>query len=612
MIVAPGKRPGAPLPDLTACDREPIHALGHIQPHGVLIATVPEGHRITHISANFDRSVGLSAEDCLDTNLAELVGQGAFAAMEQSLREASYGPSNVLKLDLPFPLSPRRKILVHRHAGRMILELEDAPLHDDSGSALWKAQNIIAGLRHAQTVTQLCEEAVREIRKLTGYDRVMIYQFDRAGHGTVVAEDKTDSLVPFLHLRFPASDIPAQARRLYVLQRVRAIPDVAYVPVPLLSEAGPPLDMSFCALRGISPVHLEYLANMGVRASFSVSLLQGDALWGLIACHHDTKLMPSADLRALCDVIGQLLSLLIVRVTETEALAVRLDRHRMNVEIRDNMDDTLGVAASLAHASNTILDLMSAGGALVQCGCEVRLIGITPPEGEARAMVAALLRTSDGNATSVSDAGSPRGIAADYAATASGILVMPLTEDGTDTIAWFRPELPQTVRWGGNPNKPVITEPGSARLSPRKSFAAWSELLLGRSQAWSDIDLLVASDLQRIIANALLHQAEAKLAQLSAYDHLTGLANRRTMEAQLARWQLEGAPGAAAMLFIDLDRFKAVNDSLGHSAGDECLVHVATRLRHFGTRHQHGGPLRRRRIRHFLARCHPGRCEGAR
>lgn len=295
---------------LDGCDREPIHAPGHIQPHGVLIVTAAGSQRISHVSANAGASLGLQPAVLLGRGLAEVFGAAAVAAMEQSLGDAEYAPTNVLTLALPVPLRPRRKVSAHRWQDRLFVELEDAPPDGTAGAALSRAQHIITGLRRADTVPALLEATVREVRRLSGFDRVMVYRFDVAGHGSVVAEQKAASLSAYLNLHYPATDIPGQALTLYVRQRVRAVLDVDARPVPLVSCEAQALDMSFCTLRALSPVHCEYLRNMGVRASFSISILQDETLWGLIVCHHMCPRALTADLRALCDVIGQLVSML--------------------------------------------------------------------------------------------------------------------------------------------------------------------------------------------------------------------------------------------------------------------------------------------------------------
>jgi len=578
-------QPTPPKPDLTACDREPIHIPGHIQPHGALIATFPDSMRISHVSENFEDSVGLPAAQALNAELGDLLGSDLAAAVKTSLASGSYTPSNILNLDLPIPRNPNRNVVAHRHLGRTIIELEMPPLRQDQESSLAQAQMIITSLHRSETVSQLCTVATRELRQLTGFDRVMIYRFDADGHGTVIAEDRRDDLEPFLDLHYPASDIPQQARRLYVLQRVRSIPDVHYAPVRVLAApdagASTELDMSFCALRGVSPVHLEYMRNMDVRATMAVSLVKETALWGMIVCHHTAPLAQSADTRSFCDLIGQLTSMLLQKVEDADFLAERLRRYQSIAMLRNEMENAENIARTLARHSSAMLELVGASGALVRIGDDTMLLGQTPDQPQAASILNTLRQFHSEEIVGISDAGRPGEVAADAADTASGILLMPILNNPQDAIAWLRPETVRTVNWGGNPTKSAAQVADNGMISPRKSFAKWSEQVRGRADPWSAIDLQTAHELRRTITGALLRQAEVRLAQLSAYDPLTSLANRRTLKSYLEACRTDGFHPISSMLFFDLDRFKLINDSLGHGAGDQVLIQVAARLRQF-------------------------------
>jgi diguanylate cyclase (GGDEF)-like protein len=568
---------------LTDCDREPIHVPGHIQPQGVLIATHPGSLRVSHVSANFEASVGLPAALALDADLGALLGPELLSAVNTLLESGTHTLSNILTLTLPIPTNPERSITAHRYKGRTIVELELPPANNDHERFLALAQGIMVSLRSAQTVEHLCALATREVRRLTGYDRVIIYRFDTDGHGSVVAEDKDSALEPFLNLRYPASDIPQQARQLYIQQRVRSIPDMEYAETGLLSAPGAAdpaaLDMTYCSLRGVSPVHREYMRNMNVRATLAISLLPDSELWGMMVCHHRSPLVQSPEIRAFCDVVGQLLSVLLQKVSETEELAERMQRLRSIAALRSDMETTENLARTLAQQSAILLELVHAGGALIRIGEETIMVGNAPPADIARPLVETLRQDYREEIVGLADAGQKGAVAEACADLASGILLMPILNNPGDAIAWFRPEVITTVHWAGDPRLSKSPAQAGGRLSPRKSFAAWSELVRGRSAAWTPTDLSTAAELRRTITGALLRHAEIKLAQLSAYDPLTNLANRRTLKARLEQCRKDGAYGMSAMLFFDLDRFKVINDSMGHAVGDQVLIEIATRLR---------------------------------
>ncbi len=567
--------------DLHECAREPIETPGTIQPHGILIAASLPDLSITHASANAAGRFGLPEGRLFALRLPDVLGEAAAEAVLAAVGGEGYAPSNVLTLDLP-ALGGRADVLAHRIGDRICVEIEDADPEGRGEVPLSGAQAIINGLKLASGLDGVCAAAVRDFRALTGYDRVMVYRFDEDGHGSVIAESRHPALEPYLHLRYPASDIPAQARRLYVLQRVRVIVDVDAEPVPLLAAGGGAgagrFDMTFCSLRTSSPVHCQFVRNMGVRATLSVSLVHDDTLWGMIVCHHRSPRHPGAHLRALCDLVGQLLSVLVVRAEDAVLLGRRLQREQMVAAIGGLLETSRTVADGLSAAGPRLLDLVGAHGALVRLGGWTTLVGATPPF-EVATAIADRLRTESLGAIAADD-----GIAgrhadfAPHAERASGALVMPVSNNPSDAIVWFRGEQAAEVFWGGDPNKAAEVDPVTGRLGPRTSFAAWREVVRGRSAPWTKDDLRVAGQLRRLVTVALLRHAEHRLARFELHDTLTGLANRRALEAALDAWRDAPMEAPASLIAVALDRFALINESYGHAAGDELLRQVAQRL----------------------------------
>lgn len=564
--------------DLNECAREPIETPGTIQAHGILIAASLPDLSITHASANAAGRLALPKDRLLALRLPDLLGEPAAEAVLAAVGGEGYAPSNVLTLDLP-ALGGRADILVHRIGDRLCVEIEEADPDGLGEVPLSSAQAIINGLKLASGLDGVCAAAVRDFRALTGYDRVMVYRFDEDGHGSVIAESRDPALEPYLHLRFPASDIPAQARRLCVMQRVRLIVDVDAEPVPLLAAGGDGrLDMTFCSLRTPSPIHCQYVRNMGVRATLSVSLVHDDALWGMIVCHHRTPRHPGAHLRALCELVGQLLSVLAVRAEEAVLLGRRLQREQMVAAIGALLETSRTVVEGLSAAGSRLLGIVDAQGALVRLGGWSTLIGVTPPL-EVATAIADRLRAESLGAIAADDGVSGRHADfAPYAASASGALVMPVSNNPADAIVWFRGEQAGEVLWGGDPNKAAQVDPVTGRIGPRTSFAARREVVRGRSAPWTKDDLRVAGQLRRIVTVALLHHAEQRLARFELHDTLTGLANRRALEAALEAWRNEPIEAPASLIAVALDKFALINESYGHAAGDELLRQAAQRL----------------------------------
>ena len=288
-------------PDVSTCDVEPIHIPGAIQPHGVLVALDVTTFEILQVSANATTFFGVTPAEVLRRPLASLLGAGA----EDALAGVRLARSTAGE---PFAITVggvRLDARAHRYQGIAILEIER---HDDSAASSDGAlRSALARLQRSNSVIELCKIAVDAVRALTGFDRILLYRFDDEGHGDVIEESLAEGVDSYLGLRFPASDIPRQAREMYLLNWLRLIPDSSYVPVSLVPaqrpDTGTPLDLSFATLRSVSPVHLEYLRNMGVGASMSISLVRAEMLWGLIACHHRSPRHVSLGARAACEVI---------------------------------------------------------------------------------------------------------------------------------------------------------------------------------------------------------------------------------------------------------------------------------------------------------------------
>ncbi|GJD93482.1 hypothetical protein OCOJLMKI_0677 [Methylobacterium iners] len=385
-------------PDLSACHREPIHQPGSIQPHGVLIVADALTQRVTHVSANFARSTGMPSRSALDAPLAELLGPQALSQVQKALTSERYASTNIMTLDLAIAREPRRSVSAHSHDGHIFLELEAPSSAADHEHVVSRVQAILAQLRQAKSVASLCEQTAETLRALTGYDRVMVYRFDPDGHGEVIAENKRADLASFLHLRYPASDIPSQARQLYLKNRIRVIVDVGYEPVAMLGTAdatAPPLDMSYCGLRSVSPTHLEYLHNMGVGATLAISLIQDDKLWGMIVCHHLTAHPVPSDLRSSCDLIGQLVMLLIGRVGEAEELAQVIRRGHLMASFKQAIEQSASVLEGLAPMSVTLRDVVSATGVALRLNGKLHLFGVTPDASQAQVLLDDLIAVAN-------------------------------------------------------------------------------------------------------------------------------------------------------------------------------------------------------------------------
>jgi light-regulated signal transduction histidine kinase (bacteriophytochrome) len=510
---------------LAECAREPMRIPGAIQPHGVLLALSGNPLRVNQVSANCTRVLGLDSSELIGRTLSQLVSVQQSSLITLAYSNPPVVDSEALRMTLgaaDFSAS------LHTADGVLIIELEPwvKPAQEQSRIIT----RVLRNLQAASTLEALFDISVHEIQALTGFDRVMIYRFEPQGHGKVVAEALTGSLPSYSGLNFPGSDIPEQARELYRLNWVRVIPDAAYLPVPLVPalrpDNGEPLDLGFSTLRSVSPVHCEYLRNMGVRASMSISLLNEGRLWGLIACGHPEPLLVPREYRDACALIGQLLSVKISAIVATQLQREREDK----VVLLGQLAEAMGradreILQGLVSRPELLQSLTLASGAAVLIDERLHLFGHCPAPAEVRALhlwirdVGLTRQLLKEQVIGLQGLGVfhcdslqqdyPAGAA--FCKEASGVIAFILPKPVDNAVMWFRPQLTSPMNWSGNPTKHLSPGPvGSAshRLHPRQSFDLWQEQVTGIAQPWSRGDLYAAEDIRR---SALEHDLERQV-----------------------------------------------------------------------------------------------------
>jgi light-regulated signal transduction histidine kinase (bacteriophytochrome) len=516
--------------DLNACAREPIQIPGSIQPHGVMFVVRDEDGRIDQVSASVQEHFGLAPEDLLGQPILSLLDPSESQLLMELFDRAGPESQNGL---LTFR-GRRCESTVHTLGPLLILELVPDAESSHRRDLYADVRDALADLRNATNIRHLAASAAQHVRRIGGFDRVMVYRFLEDDSGTVIAEDREPSLAPYLGLHYPASDIPAQARALYLKNWIRTIHDAGYQASPMVPLENPtlgePLDMGRASLRSVSPIHREYLRNMGVVASMSVSLIRENRLWGLIACHHGTPWFEPSDVRAACELIGQIASMQIDTVEAKEEAIYRERAQRLQMELVRRMSEPEGVTQGLQADSSDLLDLVNATGAAVIHSGRITLLGATPTEGQVKGIIEFLKGkcwpepfATDSLSTHIPEA-------AAYSSMASGLLAACHSQRTSDFVMWFRPEVVRTVTWAGNPHKPVEPTPGD-RLRPRTSFAAWQETVSGQSRPWRRGELRAATDLRIAIMEreitALNHELELRVAERTealqkAVDELNG------------------------------------------------------------------------------------------
>ena len=375
---------GQPV-DLTNCEREPIHIPSLIQPHGVLLALQEPELTIVQTSDNTAALLHIASQALLGKSLDTLLQSSDIGALHAASQQEHLDNNPVYLLTMHIQgVRTHFDAIVHRSQGLLVLELEPAPddaLRQDTYALV---RHAVPQIQSAKTLTQMFEVVAQQIQRINGFDRVMVYRFDAEGHGSVVAETRRDDLPAFLGLHYPASDIPAQARRLYTLNLLRLIADVAYTPAAIIPTINPHtrevLDMSHCILRSVSPIHVQYLKNMGVAASLSISILQEGELWGLIACHHYTPRFVSYDVRTACEFVGQIVSLQLTSKQDSADVAYQIRLKDTQAQLVASMANEQTYQEGLVGHRPNVLDLIESEGAAVYTNGAFRCLGQVPDE----------------------------------------------------------------------------------------------------------------------------------------------------------------------------------------------------------------------------------------
>lgn len=590
--------------DLSVCEREPIHLLGSIQPHGVLLALSEPELTLRVVSDNTQSLLGEPAERLLGRTLHQVLPAELLTPALQALAHPGTWPQ---RLDMHGqPLTA----LVHHADGLSVLELERAPPGESLESALADMDRCLSPPGQVRGLQALLQWAAERVRALTGFDRVMVYRFDEDWHGEVVAESRAEGVSGFLGLHFPASDIPSQARTLYARNLLRMIADVGAEGVPLvparLPELGRPLDLSGAALRCVSSVHLEYLGNMGVAASLSLSLLREGRLWGLIACHHRTPRYVPATVRRACELLVRLLALQLAAEERGELASELAWRVHLRARLLDRLASSpQALGTALARNGELLLQLTHASGAALLGHAPV-VVGQTPPVPFLQELARWLAREHADSALFHTDRlGELHPPSAAWADVASGLLAVRLEPGAARYLMWFRPEVARTVSWAGDPRKPAQPGPrGSQRLQPRASFAEWKETVRGRGAPWTLADQEIAEGLRSGLVPVLLRQAETLArynAELEAFsgtvahdlkeslrgilwstrllkeEHGLGLPDSGLQRLREVEWQVERAQTMLAAL-LEYSRWDHVEQAWGRADMQEGVEDVLTSL----------------------------------
>ncbi|MGN7489641.1 diguanylate cyclase domain-containing protein [Paenibacillus sp. SAF-054] len=514
--------------NLTNCDKEPIHIPGRIQPHGMLLAvTLEEDHKIVQCSINVDEFIGISSDKLLGMPVAGIIGQKQQDQMLAEVQRLKSEPAQLHYMNIVVDVNGEAKDfygILHESDNLIILEME--PATDELGPVLndfEMIQSFFGKMKQTDSRVEASMLAAEQIKEMLDYDRVIIYEFDEQWNGKVIAEAKEEELETYLGHYYPASDIPKQARELYLRNWLRTIVDINYTPVDIVPTlhplTGKPLNLSLSTLRSVSPVHIEYMKNMGVGATLTISLIHENKLWGMIACHHYSKKYVTHRVRNLCNFLGAFFSSELYQREQLDdfqsELSLKTLANRISSIFIGNTSASR-VMSQIREEEENVLALMDATGAAVNYQGQLTLLGITPSSAEVRGLAAWMSKRLSDYAYHSSCLSIEYEPARLFKKEAAGAMFMSLSPDANDYIVWFRPEVIQVVNWAGDPEKAVVKEGDLERLSPRKSFEQWKHTVESTSLPWKAREMRTLSDLKAVVLKRTenqMRQAEEQAKQ---------------------------------------------------------------------------------------------------
>lgn len=498
--------------DISSCADEPIRTPGAIQPHGVLFLVNKPHLQVEVVSENVLDVLGRTVESCIGATLSEIFPRGAYEQVHEIIELLDDGEKEgaaELTVD-----AKNGEIIVDCRVcstgNQVLIELDNArtagALSHTPDIDILAVQSILARLGRQQNVSDLANAVVREVRKVTGFDRIMVYRFHADFHGEVIAESVVDGWESYLGLHFPESDIPKQARALYRENPIRHIASSKYTPVALCADTlqSDAIDLSSSQLRSVSPVHLEYLENMGVGSSMSISLMDGDALWGLIACHHKTPKYFDYRSRKACELLGTTFSLMLLQLEEAEHSREMVRLQYIERQLIAFMSNTVPFIDGAFRYLPNLSDLVNADGAASITGDLISKVGLLPSNIQIRDFVDWLVENDDSEVFATNRLVERYPAAGQWDNDLRGVLAIEVSRSRKQFLLCFRQQIMHTVTWGGDPNKNVTRAASPNQLRPRTSFAAWVQEVADESQEWSSMEVSVAHTLRRTILHVIV------------------------------------------------------------------------------------------------------------
>jgi light-regulated signal transduction histidine kinase (bacteriophytochrome) len=496
--------------DEAFCGKVPLHQTNAIQPHGALIITQKNDLKILQVSENVEQFFGILAPKMVNQSLASLVS----AEQAQKIKDR-FASSITGKIPFALTIDSKEFIAIVQEQDSLLLFEIEAVKDEASNNFIHLYEELRyagAAIEATSNTLEACAVAAKELKRLSQFDKIMIYQFDPEWNGDVIAEEMEEGMESYMGLKFPASDIPKQARDLYRLNPYRIIPNVNYEPVRLYPLLNPVTNsftnLSNCNLRSVAAVHLEYLRNMKVEASMSTRILKDGKLWGLIACHHRTPRYLSFEMCSLFELISNIVSAKIGSTQNTDASEYKSHMHQLHAQLVEDFYQSRSIAQTAYNHQGQLLELLKADGVAIVVNKGVEIIGATPDKNEIKDLVFWLQTNGIYKTYHQPSLPDVYEHAEEYAKKASGLLALPVQPEKGEYILAFRNEAVRKVNWGGNPNEAVQFEPNKINYHPRNSFKIWQETVQKTSLPWREEELEIAEHFRNFLIEFSLNNMQ--------------------------------------------------------------------------------------------------------
>ena len=498
--------------DAVFCGKVPLHQTNLIQPHGVLLIVAKDDLTILQVSENITEVLSKPASEIAGTPLSDYINSEDVQLLQERFANPIEG-----KIPLTFSFQQHGVLkkflaLVQMQPEYYIMELEkDTSSTEDSFISVYQElKYVIAAIEATASIDAAAQLVATELKRISGFDKVMIYQFDKDWNGTVIAEAMEEGMDSYLGLQFPASDIPRPAREMYRKNAYRFIPDVDYSPVRLYPVLNPVsggfTDLTDSNLRSVAGVHLEYLRNMHVMASMSTRIVKEDQLWGLISCHHRTAKYLSYQMCSLFELLSNIISARIVSLEQKEEFSFRSDKQDLYTKLIGQVYAGEKFPDVLYQQGHELLKLLGADGVALKLNGHIQTFGKTPERADVDDLIFWLQSNQVHQLYHTSHLSAAYEDAERYAATVSGLVALPVHPERGAYILAFRPEVVRQIDWGGNPDNAINFEPDGKRYHPRNSFSIWREQVQQQSLPWAAEELEMADQFRTFIVDYTLRK----------------------------------------------------------------------------------------------------------